>query len=122
MIQRRIPSFRAAATRALAIPSARPSVDRSAAGRDRVQPHLGLLRPERGERGRRTVYADRFEVDVVMTSMFMRVNSKCARQARPPLRPDGEGLRVAKDGWRPLHTAPSFDVLMFAVIDHWRVR
>src|ERR1700687_4012141 len=42
------------------------------------QSHLGLLQPERSARGRRTVYADRFEVDVVMTSMFMRVNSKWA--------------------------------------------
>jgi hypothetical protein len=46
------------------------------------QPRLGLLQPERGERGRRTVYADRCEVDVVMTSMFMRVNSMCAHHVR----------------------------------------
>jgi hypothetical protein len=50
---------------------------------------LGLLQPERCERGRRTVYADRLEVDVVMTSMFMRVNAKCAHQERPPLGPTG---------------------------------
>ena len=35
--------------------------------------------------GRRTVYADRLEIDVVMTSMFIGVNSKCAHQVRPPL-------------------------------------
>ncbi len=45
------------------------------------------FQPERGERGRPTVYADRFEVDVVMTSMFMRVNARCAHQVRPPPSP-----------------------------------
>jgi hypothetical protein len=49
------------------------------------QSHLGLLQPERGARGRRTVYADQSEADVVMTSMFIRVNSKSAHQVRPPL-------------------------------------
>ena len=47
-------------------------------------PHLGLLRPERCEGGHHTVYAGRREADVVMTSMFMGVNSKCAHQVRPP--------------------------------------
>jgi hypothetical protein len=37
--------------------------------------------PERGERGRRTVYAGQREADVVMTSMFM-ANSTCAHQVR----------------------------------------
>jgi hypothetical protein len=54
--------------------------------------------------------------------MFIRVNSKCAHLVRPPLRPDGEGLPAEKDAWRPLHAPPSFDALMFAVIDHWHVR
>jgi len=49
------------------------------------QSHLGLLQSERGERGRRTVYACRSEADVVMTSMCVRVNSKCAHQVRPPV-------------------------------------
>ena len=49
------------------------------------QSHLGLLQPERCQHGRRTVYADRFMTDVVMTSVFMRVNLRCAHQVRPPL-------------------------------------
>src|SRR5205807_6099515 len=48
------------------------------------QSHLGLLQPERGARGRRTGYAGRFEFDVVMTSVFTRVNSMCAHELRPP--------------------------------------
>jgi hypothetical protein len=47
-------------------------------------PHLGLLRPERCEGGHHTVYAGRREADVVMTSMFIRVNLRCAHQVRPP--------------------------------------
>ena len=41
-------------------------------GRMQIAPynlHLGLLRPERCERGHRTVYLGRREADVVMTSV-----------------------------------------------------
>ena len=32
----------------------------------------------------------------IVGSMFMRVNSKCAHQVRPPLTPLGSGVRVAR--------------------------
>ena len=48
------------------------------------QSHLGLLQPERWEVDT-AVYERRRHAGVVMTSMFMRVNSKCAHQVRPPL-------------------------------------
>ena len=60
------------------------------------QSHLGLLQPERSEHGRRTVYAGRLKADVVMTSMFMRVNSKRAHQVRPP-----SGLAGARQLLKP---------------------
>src|SRR5256885_12671814 len=42
------------------------------------------MRRSEVESTHRTPDVDRFEVDVVMTSMFMQVNLKCAHRARPP--------------------------------------